>query len=238
LRFLTILFLAINASQVSAQSTSDVSKQFWVDFNPTWFQSADLEIRGSAGVRKEVENNGWWRLFVSPQVRYYIGNELFLIAGIGSYYTINEIIADRWEIRPFQGVLARWPRIKKAYFEHYLRLEERFDINTANWNTDISLRLRYRMLIIYRFGAFQASRFWRIRAGGEGFITLGGEEGQFREQARASISIDRSLRSEMVIRFEVTWQKENTFIITDKSIDDIYLRFRLYYTWGTLKIVY
>jgi hypothetical protein len=42
----------------------------------------------------------------------------------------------------------------------------------------------------------------------------------------------------MVLRFEITWQKEDALIVAGKSVDDIYFRFRLYYTWGRLKIVY
>jgi hypothetical protein len=57
-------------------------------------------------------------------------------------------------------------------------------------------------------GIIKSEPFWENKGRGEGFVTPGGEEGQFREQARASICIDCSLRSEMVLRFEVTWQKE------------------------------
>jgi len=236
--FFTILLLGISASRVPGQSSSDVSKQFWLDFNPTRFQSVDLEFRGSFGVRRELENNGWWRLLAVPQVRYYLGNNLFATGGLGGYYTFNETIDDRLEIRPFQGFLAKWPYIKKAHFEHYLRLEERFDFDTADWDSRISLRLRFQILFVYQFQAIQEHRFWRIRGGGEGFFTLGGEQGQFQEQARASISIDRSLRSGTVLRFETTWQKESRFFASGQSVDTIYFRFRLYYSWGALKIVY
>lgn len=236
--FFTIFLLGISASQILGQSMSDISKQFWLDFNPTWFQTLNFEIRGSTGIRKELENNGWWRLLAVPQMRYYLGNELFVTGGIGGYYTFNDGIDDRLEIRPFQGLLAKWPHLKKAHLEHYLRLEERFDFDTGDWDTRASLRLRFRIMFIYQFQAIQESQFWRIRAGGEGFATLGGEEGQFQEQGRASLSIDRSLRSGMVVRMEVTWQKEGRFFVSDQSVDTIYFRFRLFYTWGKLKIVY
>jgi hypothetical protein len=236
--FISVFLLGISASQVLGQSSSDISKQLWFDFNPTWFKSLDLEYRGKIGMRKELDKNGFWRYLAVPQVRYYLGNEVFVVGGIGSYYTFNNIIDNRWENRLFQGMLAKWPQTNTTHFEHYLRLEQRFDFNTATWESLVSLRLRFRMMFIFKFDANRANRYWRIRAGGEGFVTLSGEEGQSQEQARASISIERSLRSEILLRWDVTWQKESLFFVSDKLVDSFYISFRLYYTWGKIKIVY
>jgi hypothetical protein len=235
---ITILFLGISVHRLSSQSTSDVSKQLWFDLNPTLFKTLDLEYRGSFGVRKELGSGGWWRLIAVPQVRYNLGKKVFVIGGLGGYYTFNQVIDDRLEIRPFQGIMAKWPAIGNAALENYLRLEERVEFDTDNWNSKISLRLRLRLMFIYKFNAMEESRYWRILAGLEGFATLTGEQGQFQEQGRASIAADRSLRDDIVLRFEITWQKQNGFIIQNESVNTIYFRLRLYYTWGELNIVY
>ena len=108
-----------------------------------------------------------------PQVRYNLGKKVFVIGGLGGYYTFNQVIDDRLEIRPFQGIMAKWPAIGNAALENYLRLEERVEFDTDNWNSKISLRLRLRLMFIYKFNAMEESRYWRILAGLEGFAGAG-----------------------------------------------------------------
>jgi hypothetical protein len=123
--------------------------------------------------------------------------------------------------------------------EHYFRLEERFDFNTANWDSKISLRFRYRLLLVYKFGAaVQHNRYWKIRAGGESFVTLTGDEGQFQERVRASVSLERSLRRGFAFRLEIYWQKEGLFFLSDESVNNIFIRIRLFQSMSSFKIIY
>lgn len=215
------------------------SNQIWVDLNPSRNLNPDLDLSGDLGVRWETTRSGWWRFVLRPGVRYRIRSNVFVTGGVGSFYTSNEIIANRWEIRPFQGLLAMWPQWEQTDLEHYLRLEERFDFNTDTWKSRNSLRLRYALALTHKFAArYQEARFWRVRAGGEGFLTVAGDEGQFREEVRASLAVDRSLRRDMVLRFEATWQQEGLFFDSSKSVDVIYFRFRLFYGLGQLLRVY
>ena len=235
---ISFLLLLIDTLDLLSQSENDITKQVWIDYNPNWFSRPVLEFRGDIGARKELENNGSWRLVIQPGVRYQIYSNTFITAGVGSFYAFNEIIDDRWEIRPYQGLFIKWPRVKKVYLEHYFRLEERFDFNTTNWESKISLRFRYRLLLVYKFGALaQHHRYWKIRAGGESFITLSGEEGQFQERVRAIVSMERSLRRGFAFRFEIYWQKESLFFLSDESISSIFLRIRLLQSLSSYKLI-
>ena len=101
--FYLILFLALGTSRIThAQSEGDVSKQIWIDVNPSYFINPHFEIFGDIGVRKEIENNGWWRFVVRPSLRKWLGGRFYFTAGIGNFFTFNEIIDNRWELRPFQ----------------------------------------------------------------------------------------------------------------------------------------
>jgi hypothetical protein len=123
-----------------AQSSGDISKQIWIDVNPHYYLNPNSKIYGDMGVRREVENNGWWRLVVRSSYRTWLGDRFYLSAGLGNFFTFNEIIDNRWEIRPFQGLQFNWPQWKTP-LNHYVRLEERFDYNMATWKSKISGRI-------------------------------------------------------------------------------------------------
>jgi hypothetical protein len=232
--FVSILLLVVGINETThAQSQSGVSKQIWIDVNPSYFINPHFEIFGDIGARKEIENDGWWRFVVRPSIRTWLGGRFYLTAGIGNFFTFNEIIENRWELRPFQGLEFNWPRWKTP-LHHYIRLEERFDFNTETWNSKNSVRLRYRLNISYRWGAHQPGRFWQATASGEAFYTLLGEQGQFQEQARATLGLDRSFAYDLHFRMEITWQQERLFFNTNESISDIYFRIRFNKAWGNM----
>ncbi len=221
-----LLYITIGAQTSTAQETS---KQLWVDYDPSWWVANKVELFGDVGLRREIESDGWWRLVVRPSVRvpYHF---LLLSAGIGNFFTVNQIIDDRWEIRPFQGISVVWPN-RSVSLDHYLRLEERFDFNTNTWNSLNSLRIRYRLRATYRWAALVEERYWTVTSSGEGFVTLAGEQGQQREQVRVTAGIERNFSHERRLRFEITWQQESWFFDPNENIDDIFFRLRFYRRW-------
>ncbi len=230
--FYLILLLALGTSRIThAQSEGDISKQIWIDVNPSYFINPHFEIFGDIGVRKEIENNGWWRFVVRPSLRKWLGGRFYFTAGIGNFFAFNEIIENRWELRPFQGISFTWP-YWKIPITHYLRIEERFDFNTKTWNSKNSVRVRYQLNISYRWAAIQPGRFWQATASGETFLTVTGEQGQFQEQARATLGLDRSYAYDIHFRIEITWQQEQLFFNTSESVSAIYFRFRFTTSWG------
>jgi hypothetical protein len=221
------------ASLVLAQSTEDVRKQIWIDFNPDYYLSPQSKIYGDIGVRREFENNGWWRLVMRPSYRTWLGGRFYFSTGLGNFFTFNEIINNRWEIRPFQGLQFNWPQWKTP-LNHYIRLEERFDFNLDSWNSRNSIRIRYKLGISYRWAAYQQGRFWQATASAEAFYTFAGEQGQFQEQARATLGLDRSFERDLHLRIEITWQQERLFFDRKQRVSDIYFRLRFTQSWGNL----
>jgi hypothetical protein len=226
------LLLAAIASPARSQSDEELSGQIWIDINPSYYFDPHNKLYGDVGVRKEFENDGWWRLVVRPSYRTKLPRRFFLSFGLGSFFTFNELIADRWELRPFQGVDFNWPR-GKFPLRHYLRLEERFDFHTETWSSKISLRARYKLSASYRFATVQRDRFWQITAGAEAFVTIAGTQGQFQEQSRLMFGMDRSLKRDLHFRFELTWQRESiVFGDDDDTASTLYFRFRFMKSWG------
>ena len=217
----------LSASVLHAQE-EEVSPQIWLDYNPRWSWPSGLELLGDVGVRTELLQNGWGRIIVRPGVRGTLGS-FRLSGGVGSFYTRNTDEADRWEIRPFQGIAATWPS-SRIRLDHYLRLEERFEFETADWTLDASLRIRYRLQIQFLWSGIRGAAYWRFIGHAEGFATLTGEPGQFDEKLRIGVGIERGFGPKLRLRVDATWQKTG-LIVTGAPTDDIYLRVRVFHVW-------
>jgi hypothetical protein len=211
---------------------SEVSPQIWVDYNPSVFLTPKLNLYGDVGYRTELQSVGYWRLLLRANAMYSLSNSLRVGGGLNNYLTFNDEIDNRWELRPWQGAELVWPRWRVP-LDHRLRFEERFDFNTATWGTNASLRLRYRLRGTFRWNAVQEDRFWRALASTEVFLTLAGQQGQFREQVRLSVGIERSFRWTLRLRLEVAWQKEGSATFIGRGdVSDIFFRLRIYQNWG------
>ena len=229
--FVPLFLLALAAVPTPAQSGNDVTEQMWLDVNPAYFINPDLKFFGDIGTRWEVGDNGWWRLVIRPSFRTKLAGRFYFTFGIGNFLTFNEVIDNRWELRPFQGLDFNWPRGRFA-LRHYFRLEERYDYNAATWEVRTSLRGRYRLSAAYQFGARRTDRFWQVGVSGEIFATFTGQQGQMREQSRVTLGLDRSLRRDIHFRFELTWQEEGALSDEGDGVTNLYFRFRLTKKWG------
>jgi len=228
--FIAVGLVAGSPSPASAQlhAEDEVSPQLWVDYNPAWRVAPRIDVFGDVGARTELGSQGWWRFVVRPSVRYQF-DRVQLSGGVGNFLTFNDVIADRWEIRPWQGGRFSWP-LGAVPFEHLVRLEERFDFNLRNWNSSNSLRIRYRLRPSVDWGRESKDRYWRALGSVEVFYTLAGDPGQFQEEVRLTASIERGYRPELRVRLDAMWQKEGR-PFSEGSIYDLILRFRVFNSW-------
>ena len=225
---LAVLAVAATLSSSVLHAQEEVSPQIWLDYNPRWTWPSGFEVYGDVGVRTELLQNGWGRIVVRPGVRGPVG-AFRISGGVGSFYTSNADAADRWEIRPFQGISATWPS-SRIRLDHYLRVEERFEFETTDWTLDASLRIRYRLQIQFLWGGIRGAAYWRFIGHAEGFATVTGEAGQFDEKVRIGAGIERGFGPKLRLRVDATWQKTG-LIVTGAPTDDIYLRVRVFHVW-------
>lgn len=219
----TILLLVCGVQDSAAE---DTSQQIWVDYNPSWMISKKVTFGGDVGYRTQLESDGWDRLALRPGVDIPF-RHVTLKGGIGNFWTFSENIQNRWEIRPYQGVGWVWPR-SKVNFDHLVRLEERFDINTVTWTSLNSLRGRYRLRARYKFAEVRPDRFWRAFGSGEFYVKLAGTEGLQQEQFRITFGLERSFSHLQRFRLQLTWQQQDVTLLPSESADEIYIRLRFY----------
>ena len=192
-----------------------------------WTDPKHREIFGDVGVRTALGDRDWVRLVVRPGVRGPVG-PFRLAGGIGAFYRINELLTDRLEIRPFQGISVSWPKWQKLRLQHYVRLEERLEWETANWTFDAALRGRYRLQVDYGFSGFTAGSDWRVLLHAEGFVTLLGGSG-VEEQIRVGAGVGRNVGSVLRLRVDLTWEKVGLETLGDA--DYLYIRVRFFQGW-------
>ena len=216
------------AGRVSAQD-EDISLQIWLDYNPVWALPDSLELYGDVGFRTEFRDHGWGKLVVRPSVRGPVG-QFRWSGGIGVFFTGNETVANRFEIRPFQGIAATWPRRRVFHLEHYARLEERFEWETDDWGLDASLRFRYRLQTRYSFSGPVENAQWQVLLHGEAFVTVAGNAGQFDETVRIGVGLERAFGAAWRARLDLTWQRRGR-PFSGADVDDLYIRVRVSQSW-------
>ena len=152
--FLIIVLFCIGLNPtVNAQDTlsnSSVTEQIWLDYNVSYSLSERVNVYGDIGART-IFPNEWYRYVIRPSISYKLPKRFLpnsyhnskLHGGVGFFFTNNLSESNRLEIRPFQGFKLTWPDRPRINIWHYVRLEERFDIETANWENTFGLRLRY-----------------------------------------------------------------------------------------------
>jgi hypothetical protein len=228
LAFLPLIVLAIIPRSARAQDY--VNQQIWLDYNPSTNISSRVQLYGSAGARFQLASDGWRRVVLQPNLRYSIAGTLRAYGGVGSYYTFNTVSSDRWELRPWQGVSVAWPR-GRIDIEHLVRLEERIEYSTETWDASVALRARYRLRASIRWDETQEGWYWRLLPSAEVFKTTTGESGQFNEQARGTVVLERGYGNGRRARLELVWQRQGR-VFDREPVSDLYVRIRIFQRFG------
>jgi len=159
-KFRLTLLLIFSGYLIYAQEIEDksITEQIWVDYNLSIPVSDRVSIYGDISART-VFPNEWYRFIFGPSLRYRRPKLIFkklhykeeLHYGIRFFYTDNRDNSNRLEIRPFQGYKLSWPNRPYIVINHYVRFEERFEIETDRWVNTFGLRFRYMGELILKF---------------------------------------------------------------------------------------
>ncbi|MEH0154703.1 DUF2490 domain-containing protein [Limibacter armeniacum] len=127
-----------------------VNQQFWMDYIAYYEKSDKVQYYGDAGFRLLWDDRTWLRVSVRPSINYRISPKFELRAGVGLFFINNaDVLRDQLELRPFQGIIIKWPSIWWVNISHYIRVEQRviYWLNGRGeengWESEV--RLRYKL---------------------------------------------------------------------------------------------
>ena len=214
-----------------------LTQQIWLDYNPSFSLSEKVDVYGEIGART-VFPNEWYRFVVGPSVRYKRPNLIFkklyykeeLHFGIRFFFTANKSFPNRLEIRPFQGYKLYWPNRPRIVLQHYIRLEERFDIETSNWVNTFGIRVRYRAKLTLKFKgdwlSFSDGLYLPVSI--EAFWNLKGVQ-QFNDVVRITPGIGYEFSELWKAEFDLSYHYTKNTVEDNFATNDIVFRFRVFH---------
>ena len=119
--------------------------QTWLDYDHQYKKDGNFRFLSDYGLRWQstAGSDNWYRLHARPSVGFRPSTLMDYRGGIGVFFTQNELTANQFEIRPWQGAKISWPNFKRFRFFNYFRLEERFSFR-INQSQNFVLKFRYK----------------------------------------------------------------------------------------------
>jgi len=216
---------------------NSLTNQLWTDINFSYQLTERSNFLGDIGFRT-VSPHEWNRYIIRPEFRYRVPNRILknlklkkeLIGGIGFFYTSNFNAPNRLEIRPFQGFRLDWPDRPRIRIRHFVRLEERFEMNTDGWKNTFGLRLRYlaELTIKFRGDIIKYNKGIYIPVSAELFWNLIGTN-QFNDHVRVSSGIGYTFSEKWKGEFHIAYHYTRNTVEEDFNTNDIVYRLCAFY---------
>ena len=232
------LLVNINLSAQDSLNENYFTQQIWLDYNPSFERSSKVDFYGDIGFRT-LSPYEWSRLVLRPSIRYKLPKAFFkktehnaeLHGGIGFFFTNNISESNRLEIRPFQGYKLMWPNRPEIQIKHYVRLEERFDIQTNNWENTFGLRFRYqaRMELHFKGDYIAFNNGVYLPAEIELFWNLIGAR-QFNDAARVNLGIGYEFSRAWKCEFNLAYHYTRNTLEDVFGTNDVVFRLRAFHT--------
>jgi len=199
---------------MAQDSGTTTTTQVWADYHLHYYRNRTVEYYGDGGVRVLAEEFSWGQAYIRPSLRFHNFRHFDLHVGLGAFYTYQEGASDELEIRPWQGVRARWPRIGPFIFSHYVRLEERISGDAGAQDPSLALRLRYklgtRIPIKRAFHHHDIDPLY-IPISGELFFDAGDQiDALFRDQGRFDVGLGFIFNADWLAEFHFILQGSNS----------------------------
>jgi len=225
---------------LSAQDTisgDNSTQQIWLDYDVSFARTSKVDFYGDIGIRT-LSPYEWSRFIIRPSIRYKIPKKILketyhnaeVHGGVGFFFTNNKSMSNRLEIRPFQGYKLAWPNRPILKIKHYVRLEERFDIQTNNWVNTFGLRFRYQARMEWHlqgdYIAFNKGIY--LPAEIELFWNLIGAK-QFNDAVRINTGIGYEFSSAFKLEFNLSYHYTRDTLEDEFGTNDLVFRLRLFH---------
>ncbi|MCK5824150.1 MAG: DUF2490 domain-containing protein [Ichthyobacteriaceae bacterium] len=214
-----------------------VTNQFWFDFNPSYSINKSVAVYADFAART-VYPQAFNRYSFGSSIKYKKPKFIFssfshseeLHFGLRNFYTNNFYSTDRFEFRVFQGYKLKSPLTTNLVWQNYLRLEERFDFDTENWNNTFAVRFRLYSMFKYTFNGnvWAGSKGTYLATSMELFWNLA-ETHQFNDLMRLTARIGRIVNPKWRYEFDLGYFLTRETVQDSFGTNDIVFRLRIYY---------
>ena len=155
---MVVLFLSSHSARAQESSSSIVTNQIWIDFNPSYKISESFDLYTKIGA-KTIIPKVWNKFYASGEVSYHIPKFMFnklmyrekVYVGVDLYYIYFTEEPDIIEISPYQGYTLSWPNRKRIILKHNVELGQRFQWDVKYRNYSFGLKLSYEASLIFKF---------------------------------------------------------------------------------------
>ena len=236
----SLMFLLTLPVFAQEDSSIKTTQQFWFDYNQKWQLSERVSIGGPIGI-KTISTDAWNRYYIKPELVYKMPKMMLkklkyneeLRGGIEFYYNQNRNGVDVIEITPFQGYSLTWPNRKRLAIRHYLKLRERFQLDTKDWHNKFGLKLSYELSFTFKFHG----EVWQY---GNGFylpVSLKFywnliDAAVFNNVFRITPGLGYQFSKEWKAAFLIGYNRTRNGVDEQFQTNDIIYRLRIYHTIG------
>jgi len=236
--FLLLLLPLFFSHSLTAQDSSVVTNQIWIDFNPTYKISESFDFRGKIG-SKVIFPNSWYKLYTTAEFNYWIPKLMFeklkykekVYAGVDFYYVFFSELPDAMEITTYQGYTLTWPNRNRIAIRHNVELGERFQWDVQDWNYSFGLKISYEASLVYIFHG----DVWEF---GKGFyMTISAKfwwnlisATIFNDVVRITPGFGYRINPKWKAAFYIGYNYTKNLTMDELQSNNIIYRFRVYYT--------
>lgn len=221
--------------------------EYKLELTPQWYTMNHFVIQGPIGVSNKVSEYERKRYYVRPSIAYGFNDAWSARLGIFAAYNSIEDLPNSIETRPYLGInyFYKFTDIfENISISTYFRVEDRIKYNIDNWDhQEQHWRSRLRVWGIYDLNPTSQEDSWhQIIFGAELLKTyfnknereMGIDE-NFKVETRLSLAVERILKDNQKIRFDLNWKYQVPFNeINEAKFSTIIFRIRYYPVWGDI----
>jgi len=217
-----------------AGAGGDWTEQFWIDYHEHFYINPKWEFYGDGGFRTQPESPIWRSVYVRPSIRYHLARfPCEGRGGLGVFYSYNEDDPNQLEVRPWLGLLLKWPKIGRMTFSSYVRVEDRLIWTLGEDSFDSQLRFRYKLGTKIPLVSKQQEKFWFFPVSAEWFMNVGQDVAdKFAGRLRLDGGVGYVFSWVWVAEFHVILQESRSGQSQQFESDDLIFRVMIKRLWA------
>ncbi len=224
---ITCVFLV--GAMPAIASADEVTRQLWLDYHHHTYVNLHWELQGEAGCRLSSDSTPGTKIYARPTMRWHpLGKPIELRFGVGAFYTFGESSSDVFEVRPSGGALLKWPTVGRLTLVSQVRIEDRLQWTTTDWNFEDIWRIRYMLATKVPLSRDLGESYFFVPISAEAFEDIGsGVRVQSSEQFRFDTGVGLVFDREWVAEVHLIAQKSKSSSTGTFETTDLIVRVEL-----------